>query len=434
MEFYAGAGGEALCFPETFFPIEGFRGVHDAPMARVLLLEAGGKLALVSLELVMLPPELVERVQKEVAAQTGFPAESVWVHTTHAITTPHAPHAPMGPGGVPLPLTEQQRRELKKKNGIYAEVLLTAIIKAARAAKAGFGPARLGYGECRCNASVNRDVETPFGWWVGSNPAGLTNDRVQLLRLETADGRPIAAVINADWKPCTIDNSQMAQGQRLVSSDAPGLLCREAEKALGAPCLFFMGAAGDQVPPEQALRDRVDENGKVSTVDLGIEAGLEMVSRLGKRMAEAVIPALKEIPCGVPGGVLMAAEDAISWPQKARMELRPRKTARFTQEGETTVVCRTAALDDLALVGLKPEINCVTGQQLRAASPYERTLIFAMINGGQKYMPDEGSCERLTWEAQNSMLMPGGAEAWVRRTTKLLKKMKGECDNGSGNN
>lgn len=434
MQFCAGAGAGPISFPETFFPIEGFRGVHDAPMARILLLEAGEKLALIALELVMLPPELVEQVQREVETQTGFPAKCVWVHTTHAITTPHAPHAPMGPGGVPLPLTERQRRELEGKNRLYAEAVMTAVKTAAREAREHLGPAGLGYGECFCAAGINRDIETPYGWWLGENPEGPTNDRVQLLRLENVDGRLIAAVVNADWKPCTIDNSQMAEGQRLVSSDAPGLLCRQAEGALGAPCLFLMGAAGDQVPVEQALQEQVDEKGRVSVIDLGVEAGLAMVSRLGSQMAEAVIPALKDIRCRAVNGTLAAAEGAFSWPQKGRMQLRPQRSAQFVPEGETTVAFRTAALEDLALVGLKPEINCVTGQQLRAASPYGRTMIFAMVNGGQKYMPDAKSYERLTWEAQNSMLMPGGAEAWVREATNLLNKVKGECDDGNSNN
>ena len=429
MKLYAGAGIGTIRFPKAFFPSEGFSGVHDEPAARILLLDAGEKLALVSLELVMLPPELIEQVQKAVESITQFPANHVWVHTAHVITTPHAPHAPIGPGGTALPLTQEQRLNLEGKSQIYRDALLEAVAHAARSAKLALTPARIGWGECRCGAAVNRDIETPFGYWIGENPQGLTNDIWRILRLEAPTGGTIAAVLNGDWKPCTIDNSQMEQGLRQVCSDASGIACRLAEAAVGAPCLFFMGAAGDQIPKEHTLSDRVDADGNVYTQDLGVEAGLDMVTRLGREIADAVISVLPEIPCTEINGILAVREHAFTWPLKARTELKPRTKYEYTQEGEGSISLQTAVLGGIAMVGLKPEINCITGIQLRDASPYEKTMIFSMVNGGQKYMPDLESYSRITWEAQNSMLMPGAAEAFVRKASAQLEKIKEECSN-----
>ena len=426
MKLFAGAGCGTIHFPDALFPMEGFKGIHDEPVARVLVLECGEKAALVSLELVMLPPELVDMVKTIVSDRAGTKKENIWVHTTHAITTPHAPHAPMGPGGVPLPISEGDKVLLEEKKAMYAEALRHAVAEAADGAAKAFQPAMLGYGQAASHISINRDVETPFGWWIGQNPEGKTNPNFDLLRFDGADGAPIAAAVIGGLKPCAIDNSQMQEGQRLVSSDIPGLACRLVEEAIHAPCLFFMGAAGDQVPREQALLEEVEPDGAVKVLDFGVEKGLEIVNRLGREFAEDVIPSLNQISCNRTETTVTVEETALSWGGKGRIPLKPRKTVDFVQEREVKIDGNILTLGDIALVGLKPEVNCITAEELAEKSPYERTVLISMVNGGQKYMPDATSYERITWEAQNSMMMPGAAEAWVNRVVETLHEMRGE--------
>lgn len=426
MKLFAGAGCGTIHFPDALFPMEGFKGIHDKPIARVLILECGEKAALVSLELVMLPPELVDMVKTIVSDRTGTKKEHIWVHTTHAITTPHAPHAPMGPGGVPLELEEEERQNLDFKIKLYTDALKVAVTEAVTAAATSFRPAKLGIGQARSNISINRDVETPFGWWIGQNPEGKTNPNYDLLRFDGADGAPIAAAVIGGLKPCAIDNSQMQEGQRRVSSDIPGLACRLMEAEIQAPCLFFMGAAGDQVPREQALLEKVEPDGTVKMLDFGVEKGLEIVDRLGREFAEDIIPVLNQISCNRAETTVTVKETSLVWGGKGRIPLRPRRTVDFAQEREVKIDGNILTLGDIALVGLKPEVNCITAEELAEKSPYGRTILISMINGGQKYMPDAKSYERITWEAQNSMMMPGAAEAWVNRVVETLHKMRGE--------
>lgn len=426
MRLFVGAGCGTIHFPEALFPMEGFRGIHDAPNARVLALECGEKAALVSLELVMLPPELVELVKTIVSHHTGIPKDNIWVHTTHAITTPHAPHAPMGMGGVPLEISEEDKKTLAYKLELYQTALADAVSQAAKAAAETFRPARLGIGKAESHISVNRDVETPFGWWIGQNPEGPTDPEVSILRFDGEDGTPIAVLLTCGLKPCAIDNSQMKEGKRLVSSDVPGLACRLLEEKLGVPCLFFMGAAGDQVPKEQALLDEVLPDGTVKTVDLGVEAGLAMVDRLGREMAEDVLPAIGTICCDAAEAPISLGETDIIWGGKGRIRMQPRKSVYFAYERDVKIDGHLLTLGDIALVGLKPEINCVTAQQLRTASPWAETLVISMVGGGQKYMPDAHSYENITWESQSSMMLSGAAEAWVEAVVSKLREMKGE--------
>lgn len=424
MKLYAGAGCGTIHFPDALFPMEGFCGVHDAPKARVLAMECGEKAALVSLELVMLPPELVDMVKAIVADRTGTKKENIWVHTTHAITTPHAPHAPIGMGGVALEISEDVRKDLENRLALYTDAVLSAVTHAAEKAAAS-RPARLGIGQAVSHISVNRDVETPFGWWIGRNPQGKTNPNFDLLRFDGADGKTIAVVITGGLKPTVIDNSQMKETKRLVSSDAPGLVCSLLEDELGAPVLFFMGAAGDQVPREQALLDEVLPDGTVMTHDFGVEEGLKMAARLGREMAQDVLPAVRAISCDQEAPVIALSETAVTWGGKGRIPMMPRKTVDFVYERDVKIDGSILILGGTAIVGLKPEVNCITAAELSAASPYEKTILISMVNGGQKYMPDAAAYEKITWEAQSSMMMPGAAEAWIEAVTAKLKEMKG---------
>ena len=422
-QLFAGAGKAPVCFSPELFPIEGFVSVHDDPFVRVLLLDCGERVAIVCAEMVMLPPETIQAAKQVVGSITNTKEENIWVHTTHVITTPHAPHAPIGMGGVHLELSEEQKKELERKLDLFNTPLLDAITKAAEGAASTFRAAKMGVGTGECHVNVNRDIETPFGWWISFAPEGPSNHTATILRFEDEAGAPIGALISYGLKPCCIDNSEMDVNNRQVSSDVPGLACQLLEKQLGAPVLFAMSAAGDQVPVEQAWYDVVEEDGTVRKVDLGVQAGLEMVDRLGRKMAEELAPALEQITCDQTAPEIRLDGSHIEWPGKGRMKFQLAKHLEFTAEGMHKVEAMAMTIGGVALVGVKPEVNTVTEAQLQAASPYEHTLLVSMVNGGFKYMPDQASYDHFTWESQSSALMPGAAEVWVKEAANVLNRM-----------
>ena len=149
-----------------------------------------------------------------------------------------------------------------------------------------------------------------------------------------------------------------------------------------------------------------------------------MVDRLGRKLAEDLIPAIKAVICDQSTPAIRAGHTALTWGAKGRMPMKPRNTVEWIREGDVTVEGRALLLGDTALVGLKPEVNCVTARQLAEASPFGRTILISMVDGGQKYMPDAESYEKITWESQSSMMMPGAAEGWVRAVAELLREMR----------
>ena len=427
-KLYAGAGKCEILFPEEIFPLEGFYKVHDNPHVRVLCLEKDMRFAIVAMELVMLPDDLLEECKAIVADELGVSSECVWIHVTHAITTPHSPGGPLiGPGGEVRPIPDEWKHmnisipRILEQREIYFSVIKKALQSACEEAGQSFTEAVIGIGSGICDVNVNRDVKTDFGWWIGKESDGYSNKRMTIITCRDLDGKNIASVVSYGIKPCVIDNSQMREGKRQISADVTGVMCRELEKEVQAPVLFLMSAAGDQIPKKSVLYDEITAQGEVVTVDLGVEQGLTYVEELGMEMAEAAKQILRDISCAQLEGTVSYQNDQLTWERKARCKMQPTQEIAYVSEGECKIPVGVLHLGkELVLVGTKPEVNAITEKQLKDASPVEHTLLVSMVNGGMKYMPDEESFHRITWEALSSMVMPKAAEAFVQLATKMI--------------
>lgn len=424
MALKAGAGCSEIRFPVETFPTDGIIGVHDNPHVRVLILDSKVKIAIVAMELVNIPDDGIKLTQEIVAAKTETKPENIWVHATHAITTPHAPRDPEAEDGkMPPPPPDKVDPDAQVKRKHFIEALTEAINEATDRAIESFQDAELTVGTGLCNVNMNRDVETPFGWWIGHNPDGLSNKTATVIAVKTLNGKLIGTLISYGIKPCAIDNSEMDKGTRLVSSDVPGLACSLLEEKYSAPCMFVMSAAGDQVPREQAWYDVVNDDGTVGKIDIGVHEGLKIVERLGSEMADDIARIIDSTET-ISDTEIRRGKTSITWETKERAKMYPRTEAEFKAEGVAEIGADIITIGDIALVAVKPEVNAKTELELKEASPYSHTLMMSMINGGMKYMPDKASYERVTWEAQSASLMPGAAEAWVENVAKALSELK----------
>ena len=421
---YAGAGSAKICFPDELFPLEGFSGeIHDDPMARVLLLSCGEQVAIVSLDLVMMLPPGIKRAKSIISEVTGIKPENIWIHTTHAISTPHQPHPPWG--GPKKELSPEEKAKIDAGSAVYMDAVDRAVKEAVCAAQVALCPAKMGVGTGVCRVNVNRDIPTNAGWWTGFNPEGYSNHTATALRFDDMDGKLIGALFSFGMKACAIDNSEMQQGTRLVSADVPGMASTLLEDRFGAPCLYLMAAACDQIPREMALYDEVTDDGTVRTVDLGVQKGLEVADRLGHEMAVDFAAILEAIVCDRTSCPIVLGTGEITWGTKGRGRAKPTTGINWEQNGTTQVESLSMAIGDVALVALRPEVNAITEKQLQEKSPYDTTLMVTMVNGSNSYMLDQSSYDRVTCASQTAPLMPGAAEVWVEESVRVLKQLHG---------
>jgi len=200
----------------------GAESVYDPLWARCLYLDDGAtELFLINADLCVINRELRERVLE--LAPPAVPRQ-------HVILT--ATHTHNGPGGMCRSLL------IRPVTGPFMpEVLETTAQKFAEAmrnAQKARKRAAIGYGTCQQRVfSKNRRVD-----------GGPIDNQIGVIRIDDADGNPIAVIGNFAAHPTTV-----GEGDRFAfSADFPGYYYDELEEMAAAGCvaLFLNGALGDQ--------------------------------------------------------------------------------------------------------------------------------------------------------------------------------------------
>jgi neutral ceramidase len=415
----ASAARAPIGLPDALFPTEGLLGVHDTLHARVLLLDSGQRVALVSVELTSLPEEQVTLLREAVGQNAGLPAENVWMCVTHTLSAPHF---------VPEKMCKTSAD--RQKNGQLSAALFAAVRDASLRASARLAPARLGHGSGPCDVNVNRDVWTSDGWWLGRDEVGFSDKTLAVLRFETSYGSPIALLFCHPVRPAVTERPPGSDEPGLVTADLAGAASALVEQEYGGEvtALFFMGAAGDQAP---AL---ADEGSWSTAKDRGVppeNAGNRahaLAESIGARLGAEVVRLSNSIkcqPCAVPIVVDRAQVELAGQEMIQTQLLRPSKRLVFASGQPRSEQVEVVRIGDIALVGVRPELSCRTGVDIRQRSPLPATLVLTMVNGAAKYMAEDLAYERITYEAMNSPFARGSAEVLADKAVGLLQDMSG---------
>jgi neutral ceramidase len=412
----AGAARAIIDLPAELFPTEGFTGVHDNLRTRVLLLESGARVAFLSIELTSLPEEVIRALQKTVSEIADIPAENVLVFATHTFSAPH-----FMPTHLCKTLADKERNEL------LFRVIKAAVTQATSQAVVRIEAARFGYKTGFCNVNVNRDVSTADGWWLGSNETGPSDKSVLVLRFESLEGDPIAVLFSYGVQPSVMDEPSTPDGDRMVTADMAGAASRFLERQYGGSvtALFCLGAAADQAPSLKGARFQyVDKDGHVQVEDIE-EEGFIIAKMLGRRLGIEVLQTSEKIRCQALVDSLSIKKGVVQCPgQKIIRDLhslRPTKQYDFIPAEKRDEPVHIVMLGNVALVGVRPELCCQTGLNIKEQSPFPETLVLTMVNGGAKYMPDRSAYDRITYEAMNSPFGRGAAELLTEKVIELLR-------------
>lgn len=417
MRLKAGAGKRQIEIPEEYLAVENFGRVQDPLHARAVVLELGVRMVLVSLEVTSVPGEEIGRMREQIAGRLETAPQNVWVCAVHSFSSPH-----LMPDSV---LKTAEKIALKEQ---YREALCEAALGASVDALEQLQDAVLKVGEADCGIVANRDVELPEGWWVGTGGDGPSDRRVTVLNLESRKGEQIALIAHFAMQSSVMDQAVLADGKKPVTSDVAGNACRIAEEALGGTVLYLIGAAGDQAPVEKAVQETFRGRERIRT-DRG-EEGFAICRRLAGELADAMLAAGSAAEALEDGERLRLGTEQVTVPAKRMLgdvhTLVPVHSYEYPADGEREMEIDAFCIGDLALLGIKPELNCVTGREITEGSCFGRTLVCTMVNGGAKYMADAASYERCSYEAMNSPWNKGAAELLCAGSIRLLEHLKNQ--------
>lgn len=403
----AGAATQILRFPEAFFPTEGFSVQLDDLHARVLVMEGESRHALLSLEMTSLPADVIDRLTKLLREKTG--AEHCFVVATHTFSAPHF-----------MPDFQLQDEAQRQKKQQLLALVDDAVGHAAQIAADSMVTVQPFLGMATCNVCTNRDVLTPEGWWVSCGGDGPVDPDMTVLRLTDEGGLPVAAMVHYAVQSSVLDGAQLRAGGKAVSGDLAGRMATALEKAWKIPVLFLPGAAGDQAPRHKAVSLLGNAMTCTDLQDDAIpqleEQALEMADAAQKAMASAKPMATAKLDF---------ARRTITVPAKKMKGLRdlhPTKVPAYEPDGVCEHSFEMLRIGELLLIGVKPELNCLTARQITGGDPLIR--VATMWNGASKYMADAASYDRVTYEAQNSPFGRGAAEMLVEAARSLIAQVK----------
>src|SRR5690349_10709154 len=210
-------------------------GIHDSIYHRIAVLDDGTtQFVLVATEICMVSPAEYDRVAASVRKKLKIDPVNFWWSFTHTHSAPEV--GPPGFGEVFL-----GDRYKHPVDTAYSNFIEQSIIDGITEARKNLQPAKLAKGWGYAQANINRrGIDINGKASLGLNPDGPVDRRIGLIRLEKADGSPMALIANYP-----IHGTVLGGSYKQVSGDAPGIVSQYIEQKAGVPVLFINGAAGN---------------------------------------------------------------------------------------------------------------------------------------------------------------------------------------------
>jgi neutral ceramidase len=387
------AADEALRMAGYASRVEGHQGIHDPLYVRAVAVDDGASRGLIAAaDLIGMPNDLWERTSARVARETGVPVENMLLAGTHT-------------HGAPT-LSVPQEDRTQGRQAAYIRRVEDAFVEAARQAITALVPARVGAGTGRSNVNMNRRARMANGgWWLGANPDGVSNKTTHVVKFETAEGAPIAILVNHG-----VHGTALGTGNMQITGDVPGATSRFIEDHFGGRVVapWTSGAAGDQDPLYRVHPtnfEGAETLGRIMAEEaLRVAGEIRTTANVRVRGAQTVITCPGRRPAGPSGrraDLTYAFEDAD--PQPIRLSV--------------------LLVGPVAFTGVSGEVLTRIGERLAKASPYTHTLMLTHTNGSSGYLPDDAAYEQISYEIVVTRVKPGCAEDGI--VNGLLELMEG---------
>lgn len=442
-------GFARLCItPPLGHPIAGYyqkrdtKGVLDDLYVSAVAFDDGVKKAVVmAVDILQLHPEQDLKYRKIISDFCNIPMEAIFMNCSHTHQGP---------------LLGVDEDALGKGTALYDEYIGVQMRDAAALALSDVYESKfyMAEGEAK-NISFIRRFRMKDGG-VQTNPGlgnpdidhalGTPNETVKLLKITREEAEDIF-IVNFGVHPDTICGE-------LISADYPGIVCSTIENAIeDTKCIFLQAPQGDvnHVNPLATEKDLIGLN---PTFD-GCHRGYEHTKHMGRVIAGAVLSICDKAE-EVEAGSISFGTKTITVPSNQEND-KLEEAKRITELHEsgrddeipfeamelTTVVAEAKRrvllengpdsfsytvsaikLGEMAFAGIPGEPFTELGNRICAGSPFEKTILCGLTNGGGTYFPTSSAYDEGGYEARSSKLKKGADELIINGTIELLKEVK----------
>jgi hypothetical protein len=353
-------------------------GVHDSIFHRIAVMDDGTtQFVLVATEICMVSPAEYDRVAANVRKKLKIDPVNFWWSFTHTHSAPEV--GPPGFGQVFL-----GDRYKHAVDTAYSNFVEKAIIDGITEARSKLVPAKLAKGWGYAQANINRrGIDVNGKASLGLNPDGPVDRRIGLIRLEKADGTPMALITNYP-----IHGTVLGPQFKQVSGDAPGIVSQYVEEKTGVPVLFVNGAAGNLAPIYSVYSDpKAGHLGEFRVLlgDRILETNKKLISstdsvKIKSRFISAEILAKD---------CLTITEELMKYATTSQNKTMIHLPLRFLKLS-----------DDLVIWAAPIELFCEISNEIREQSPFPFTFYFGYTNGWFGYMPTESAWKNGGYEVE----------------------------------
>lgn len=376
-------------------------GIHDRIYHRIVVLDDGStKFCIVSSEICLVSPAEYDRVAEIIHQDLGISPQNLWWTVTHTHSAPE-----VGPPGLPeVFMGERYDHEWDRD---YTSLVETRMMDGIKLALEKLEPARLGTGWGFSQANINRRAIDENGRAsLGLNPDGPVDRKIGLIRLEKADGSPLALIANY-----AIHGTVMGQEHTEISGDAPGIVSSYVEEQTGVPMLFINGAAGNLAPIYSVYpnpRAGHLSQFKVLLGDRILDANKKIMST-----RQNIVLATGSLTVNTP------RKPGLSWPQS----LMDYSFTDASGENHVLLPVRFLKIDEEIAIWSAPlELFCEISNQIRDGSPFPYTFYYGYSNGWLGYLPTASAYDHGGYEVERvSAFTPGAEKDLIEGVLTYLK-------------
>jgi hypothetical protein len=364
------------------------RGIHDSLFAKALVASdgKGQKVAILAIDICLLPREPVEYIRDYIASNSDIKPDNIMVMATHTHSGP--------PSNLDAPKAKDY---LARAAGAVLEAnknLKSTIVSVGRSSESRISHNR----RLRCIDGTTHMCWEKFEPGYVIEPWGSIDPEVIALTFKQ-EGQEVGSLVNFGCHATTLTGNNW-----LYSADYPGYLAEAIKKVKGKAfkSMFCNGCCGN-----------------VTQVDyrIGFPDTFQECQRIGYILAVAAMEAMKEAKVVVTDMIAVSREmvplsridisdEQIEWAEKlmkkvekegmppiqadgmpdehyAKEWVEMRKVQDITDSVEVMVI----RIGDIAFTGLPGEIFNEFGLDIKAKSPCKNTIVTGLTNDSRAYFP-----------------------------------------------